>query len=266
VIRNSRFVRLAMVAVFLFLYLPIVVLVAYSFNDSRYVTVWGGLSLKWYGILLTNREVLAAALTSLQIAALSASIATALGTLAGYALARMHGMPGRAVFAVLLIAPLVLPEVITGMSLLLMFVQSEQWIGWPAGRGMVTILLSHVTFTMPCASIVMRARFAELDPQLEEAARDLGSLPFNTFFAVTLPLALPALVASWLLCFTISLDDVVITTFASGPGSTTLPQLVLSKVRLGIDPSINALATIILSLAAMLLAVTVLARRKAPQA
>jgi putrescine transport system permease protein len=233
----------------IFLYLPIVVLVLYSFNASRFVNVWAGFSIKWYAALLANSQVLSAALLSVKIAVVSATGATIIGTMAGYSLARYKTFPGKTVFSVLAIAPIIMPEVITGMSLLLLFVQSEQLMGWPRGRGALTVIVSHITFTLPCAALVMRARFAELDVSLEEAALDLGARPFKAFGAITLPLALPAVLASWLLCFTISLDDLVITTFVNGPGSTTLPQFVFSKVRVGVDPSINALAAIIIGIA-----------------
>ncbi|MGE3873327.1 MAG: ABC transporter permease, partial [Parvibaculaceae bacterium] len=220
---RSRAMTLAMVAIFAFLYLPIVILIVYSFNAGRFVTVWGGVSVKWYGALFANSQLIAAAWLSLRIAVASATVATVIGVMAGYALARFKRFPGRLLFSILLIAPILLPEVITGMSLLLLFVESEQLAGWPSGRGVLTVIVSHITFTLPCAALVMRARFNELDVSLEEAALDLGAGPFTTFQAVSLPLALPAIIASWLLCFTLSLDDLVISTFVNGPGSTTLP-------------------------------------------
>jgi putrescine transport system permease protein len=259
---SSRTVVLATTAVLLFLYLPMLILIVYSFNGGRFVTVWGGASVKWYGVLFANSQVISAALLSLQIAAVSASVATAIGVMAGYSLARFKLFPCRVLFAILMIAPILMPEVITGMSLLLLFVESEKLIGWPTHRGILTVIISHITFTLPCAALVMRARFKELDVSLEEAALDLGARPFKTLWAITLPLALPAVAASWLLCFTISLDDLVITTFVNGPGSTTLPQFVFSKVRVGVDPSINALAVIIIAIALFSLLVSLLATRR----
>ncbi len=235
---------------FAFLYAPLVLVVLYSFNDSRLVTVWGGFSLRWYGELLRSRDVLEAALLSLQIAVVSASLATVLGTLAGFALARLGRFRGRVLFAGMITAPLVMPEVITGLSLLLLFVTLQQWLGWPAGRGALTITISHVTFCTAFVAIIVRSRLVNVEESLEEAAMDLGGRPLRVLFDITLPIIFPAILAGWLLAFTLSIDDLVISSFVSGPGSTTLPMLIFSKVRLGVTPDVNALASIVIALVA----------------
>jgi putrescine transport system permease protein len=227
-----------------FLYGPIASLVVYSFNASPLVTVWAGFSTRWYAALLANERILAAAWLSLRIAAVTATLAVVLGTLAAVALARLAPFRGRAGLAALVTAPLVMPEVIIGLSMLLLFVALDQAIGWP-DRGWTTITIAHVTFAMAYVTVVVQARLADVDPALEEAAMDLGARPLRVFFAVTLPLIAPALVAGWLLAFTLSLDDLVIASFVSGPGATTLPMIVYSSVRLGVSPEINALATLI---------------------
>jgi putrescine transport system permease protein len=244
--RRSRFVTVMMVAGFLFLYLPIVLLVVFSFNESRLVTVWGGFSTKWYGELFRNQQVLSAAWLSFKIAAMNATGATVLGTLAGLALARFGRFRGRPLLTGLATAPLVMPEVITGLSLLLLFVAMEQAIGWPAGRGVTTITIAHMTFSMAYVTVVVQSRLATLDESLEEAAMDLGARPAKVFFLITLPIILPAILAGWLLAFTLSWDDLVITSFVTGPGSSTLPVVIFSKVRLGVSPDINALATLLI--------------------
>lgn len=232
-------------AVFAFLYVPILILMVFSFNESRLVTVWAGFSTKWYGELLRDRQILSAAFMSLKIAALTATAAVALGTLAGQVMARMHRFRGRTLFMGMITAPLVMPEVITGLSLLLLFVAMEDLVGWPEGRGMLTIWIAHTTFCAAYVAVVVRSRLAEMDIALEEAAMDLGAHPAKVFFVITLPIIAPALVSGWLLAFTLSLDDLVIASFVAGPGSTTLPMVVFSSVRLGVSPKINALATII---------------------
>ncbi len=244
--RRSRFVTVMMVAGFLFLYLPIVLMIAFSFNESRLVTVWGGFSTKWYGELFRNEQVLGAAWLSFKIAAMNATGATVLGTLAGLALARFGRFRGRPLLTGLATAPLVMPEVITGLSLLLLFVAMEQAIGWPEGRGITTITIAHMTFSMAYVTVVVQSRLATLDESLEEAAMDLGARPAKVFFLITLPIILPAILAGWLLAFTLSWDDLVITSFVTGPGSSTLPVVIFSKVRLGVSPDINALATILI--------------------
>ena len=235
---------------FAFLYIPIVSLIVYSFNESRLVTVWGGFSTKWYGALFHNQQILGAAWLSIKVAVLSATIAVVLGTLAGMALARFGPFKGRTLLSGLTTAPLVMPEVITGQSLLLLFVTMEQLIGWPAGRGMTTIIIAHVTLTMAYVTVIVQSRLARMDDSLEEAAMDLGARPAKVFFLITLPIILPALLSGWLLAFTLSLDDLVITSFVAGPGSSTLPMVVFSKVRLGVSPDINALATIFVTIVA----------------
>jgi putrescine transport system permease protein len=231
---------------FAFLYVPILLVVFYSFNDSRLVSVWGGFSLRWYAELFRSGDVLEAALLSLRIAAVSATLATALGTLAGLSLARMGRFRGRLLFAGMIAAPLVIPEVVTGLSPLLLFVSLQELLGWPAGRGAATITIAHVTFCTAYVAIIVRSRLAGMDEYLEEAAMDLGGRPVRVLLDITLPIISPAIVAAWLLAFTLSLDDLVIASFVSGPGATTLPMLIFSKVRLGVTPDVNALATLII--------------------
>ena len=238
---------------FAFLYAPIVLLVVYSFNDSRLVTVWSGFSVKWYGELLRNEQMLQAAWLSLRIAVVNATLAAILGTMAGIVLARYRRLRGYGLFAGLTAAPLVMPEVILGLSLLLLFVALEGVIGWPAGRGAITIIIAHVTFCMAYVAIIVQAKLAAFDGALEEAAADLGARPFTVFHSITLPLIAPAVIAGWLLAFTLSFDDLVIASFVSGPGASTLPMVVYSSVRLGVSPQINALATIILVVASVLI-------------
>lgn len=236
---------------FLFLYGPILSLIIYSFNKSRLVTVWGGFSTQWYGRLFENRQILDAAWLSVKIAALTATGAVILGTLAGLALARFGRFKGRALLSGMTTAPLVMPEVITGLSLLLLFVAMEQLLGWPEGRGFTTITIAHMTFTMAYVTVIVQSRLSTLDDSLEEAAMDLGARPAKIFFVITLPIIAPALLSGWLLAFTISLDDLVISSFVSGPGSSTLPMVIFSKVRLGVSPDVNALASIMVLLVAV---------------
>ena len=244
--RQSRFVLSMMVFGYAFLYVPILSMMFFSFNNSRLATVWGGFSTRWYGALLKNDLIVDAALLSLQIAAVTATVATVLGTMAGLALARLGRFRGRVMFSGMITAPLVMPEVITGLSLLLLFVSLEEWTGWPAGRGASTITIAHITFAMAYVAVIVQSRLSAMDDSLEEAAMDLGSRPLRVLFDITLPIIAPAMVAGWLLAFTLSLDDLVIASFTSGPGSTTLPMVVFSKVKLGVTPDINALATIII--------------------
>jgi putrescine transport system permease protein len=248
---RSWFRVMALVLGFAFLYVPIISLVVFSFNESRLVTVWGGFSTKWYVALLANKQIIGAALLSLKIAAIAASAAVVLGTLTGMALARFGPFRGRTLLSGMATAPLVMPEVITGLSLLLLFVTLEQLIGWPAGRGMTTIIIAHVTFAMAFVTVVVQSRLAQIDESLEEAAQDLGARPAKVFFLITLPIIFPALLSGWLLAFTLSLDDLVIASFVAGPGSSTLPMVVFSKVRLGVSPDINALATIMVAVVAV---------------
>lgn len=233
---------------FAFLYVPILSLIVYSFNKSRLVTVWAGFSTEWYGRLLQNDQILNAAWLSLKIAAINATGAVILGTLAGLALARFGRFRGRTLLSGMTTAPLVMPEVITGLSLLMLFVAMEGVFGWPAGRGVTTITIAHMTLTLAYVTVIVQSRLSTLDDSLEEAAMDLGARPAKIFFVITLPIIAPALISGWLLSFTISLDDLVIASFVSGPGSSTLPMVIFSKVRLGVSPDINALATIIVLL------------------
>lgn len=231
-----------------FLYGPILSLIVYSFNESRLVTVWAGFSTRWYGELLQNDQLLSAAWLSVKIAATTASGAVILGTLAAMALVRFRRFRGRASLQVMVTAPLVMPEVIIGLSLLLLFVAMQETIGWPSGRGQTTITIAHMTFAMAYVTVIVQSRLAHMDRSLEEAALDLGARPVKVFFTITLPLIAPALMAGWLLAFTLSLDDLVVASFVSGPGATTLPMVVYSSVRLGVSPEINALATIVVLL------------------
>lgn len=229
---------------FAFFYIPILSMMVYSFNASRLATVWGGFSTKWYVSLLSNRQVLNAAVLSIKIALLSATCATILGTMAGIALARFKRFRGRTVFSGLVTAPLVMPEVITGIASLMLFILMAEWIGWPASRGFATVTLAHITFSMVFVTTIVHSRLVQADAAIEEAAMDLGSRPWQVMRDITLPVIAPAILSGWLLAFTISLDDVVITNFTTGPGTTTLPILIWSKVKLGVTPDINALATI----------------------
>ncbi|MDB5621528.1 MAG: transporter permease subunit [Devosia sp.] len=249
--RRGWFLPIAAALGFVFLYAPIISLVVFSFNESRLVTVWSGFSTKWYGELLADPQMLGAAWLSLQIAAISATIALVLGTLCAVALVRFRRFRGRTVLAGTVSAPLVMPDVITGLALLLLFVAMEGTLGWPAGRGMLTIIIAHSVFCMAYVTVVVQSRLTDLDLSLEEAAMDLGASPVRVFFDITLPIIAPALVSGWLLGFTLSLDDLVIASFVSGPGSSTLPMVIFSKVRLGVSPDVNALATIIIGIVAL---------------
>ncbi len=242
--RRSTFLITMLGFGFAFLYIPILSMIVFSFNDSRLATVWGGFSTRWYVSLMSNDQVIDALVLSLQIALVSATIATILGTMAGIALARFRRFKGRTLFSGLVIAPLVMPEVITGIASLIFFLMLADWIGWPGQRGFTTITLAHITFSMVFVTTIVQARLAQSDQAIEEAAMDLGSRPWQVLFDITLPVIAPAILSGWLLAFTISLDDVVITSFTTGPGSTTLPLLIWSKVKLGVTPDINALATL----------------------
>lgn len=244
--KSVSFSRVVLVIGLLFLYLPMFVLVVYSFNASRLVSVWAGFSTEWYGALLQDQQLLSAVWMSLRIAFYSASMAVCIGTLASFVMTRFQRFRGRTMLSSMITAPLVMPEVITGLSLLLLFVQMAQLIGWPQDRGMATIWIAHTTFCSAYVAVVVSARLREVDRSIEEAAMDLGATPLKTFFIITIPMIAPALVSGWLLAFTLSLDDLVIASFVSGPGATTLPMVVFSSVRLGVSPKINALATIII--------------------
>ncbi|MFM7433709.1 MAG: ABC transporter permease subunit [Gammaproteobacteria bacterium] len=236
-----------------FLYVPILSMIFFSFNNSRLVTVWdadNSPTLRWYVRLLENDQLLGAAWISVKVAAMTATGAVILGTIAGLVLTRFGPFRGRAVLSAMTTAPLVMPEVITGIAMLLLFVSLEQLIGWPEGRGMLTITIAHITFAMAYVTVVVQSRLAGFDDALEEAALDLGARPATVFFRITLPLILPALVSGWLLAFTLSWDDVVISQFVAGPGSSTLPMEIFSRVRRGVSPDINALATIMVLIVA----------------
>ena len=249
--RRRLFLPIVATLGFVFLYAPIVSLVVFSFNESKLVTVWGGFSTKWYVELFANPDVLNAGLLSLRIAASSATIALVLGTLCAVALQRFGRFRGQTLMAGMVSAPLVMPDVITGLSLLLLFVAMQELFGWPAGRGELTIVIAHATFCMAYVTVVVRSRLSDLDLSLEEAAQDLGAVPARVFFDITLPIIAPALISGWLLSFTLSLDDLVIASFVSGPDSNTLPMVIFSKMKLGVSPDINALAAIIIGIVAL---------------
>ncbi|WP_407330799.1 ABC transporter permease subunit [Enterovibrio sp. 27052020O] len=229
-----------------FLYLPMLILVIYSFNGSKLVTVWGGFSTKWYVELFKDEQILQAVWTSLRIAFYSSTMAVIIGTLAAFVMTRFRRSWGRLTLSNMITAPLVMPDVIIGLSLLLLFVQMGELFGWPAERGMTTVWIAHSTFCAAYVAVVVSSRLRELDFSIEEAGMDLGATPLKVFFVITVPMIAPALVAGWLLSFSLSLDDLVIASFVSGPGSTTLPMVVFSSVRLGVSPKINALATLII--------------------
>ena len=249
---------------FLFLYIPIVSLMVYSFNESKLVTVWGGFSTKWYGELFRDPQILGAAWISLKIAIVSATLSLVLGALAALVMVRYTRFRGRGLFTGMLTAPLVMPEVITGLSLLLLFVSLQAAIGWPASRGFTTIVIAHTTFGMAFVAVVVQSRLADMDRSIEEAASDLGARPVRVFFDITLPSIAPALISAWLLAFTLSLDDLVIASFVSGPGSSTLPMVVFSKVRLGVSPDVNALATLMILAVAVGIAIATFALTRKP--
>lgn len=254
--RLSWFLKLMLMLSLAFLYIPLVVLVIYSFNESKLVTVWGGFSTKWYSALLENDTILEAAWLSLRIAAASSLAAVVLGTLAGYAMARIKRFRGSTLFAGMISAPMVMPDVITGLSMLLLIIQVQMFLQGSGellqrlyfDRGFFTIFLGHTTLCMAYITVVIRSRLVELDQSLEEAAMDLGARPLKIFFVITLPLIAPAIASGFLLGITLSLDDLVITSFLSGPGSSTLPQVIFSKIKLGLDPQMNVLATILIGI------------------
>ncbi|MDF0729425.1 ABC transporter permease subunit [Pseudomonas entomophila] len=244
--KRFGFSKLMLVLGLLFIYLPMLILVIYSFNASKLVTVWGGWSVKWYVGLLDNTQLMGSVMRSLEIACYTAIAAVALGTLAAFVLTRVTRFKGRTLFGGLVTAPLVMPEVITGLSLLLLFVAMAQMIGWPQERGIVTIWIAHTTFCAAYVAVVVSARLRELDLSIEEAAMDLGAKPWKVFFLITIPMIAPSLAAGGMMSFALSLDDLVLASFVSGPGSTTLPMEVFSAVRLGVKPEINAVASLIL--------------------
>eukprot|EP01037_Dinobryon_pediforme_P012817 gene12817-12917_t len=240
-----------MVLGYLYLYAPIISLIVFSFNKSRLVTVWGGFSTTWYFKLFENTQILDAAWLSLRLALISATVATILGTMAGIALVRFGPFRGRTLLSGLITTPLVMPEVLTGVSTLMLFLLMAKWIGWPARRGFSTLLIAHITFSMTYVTTVITSRLSTIDASIEEAALDLGSPPWQVLCDITLPVISPAILSGWLLAFTISLDDVVITSFTNGPGYNTLPMLVWAKVRLGVTPDINALGSLIVAVVAI---------------
>ena len=245
--RRSFFVPTVLAFGFAFLYVPILSMMFFSLNNSKLVTVWDAANsptFKWYGELFANRQIMGAAWLSIRIAAVNATGAAILGTLVGLVLSRFGSFKGRTLLSVMTTAPLVMPEVITGLSMLLLFVALEQVIGWPSGRGVTTITIAHITFSMSYVAVIVQSRLASFDESLEEAAMDLGARPPRVFRSITLPLIFPAILSGWLLAFTLSWDDLVISQFVAGPGSTTLPMVIFSKVRLGVSPDVNALATI----------------------
>ncbi|MGL5707380.1 MAG: ABC transporter permease subunit [Aeromonas sp.] len=244
--RRFGFAKLMLWLGLLFIYLPMVIMVIYSFNASKLVTVWGGWSLKWYFGLLDNKQLIGSVFRSLEIAFYTAIASVALGTVAAFVLTRIPHFRGRTLFGGMVTAPLVMPEVITGLSLLLLFVAMAQLVGWPAERGMLTIWIAHTTFCTAYVAIVVSARLRELDLSIEEAAMDLGAKPWKVFFLITIPMIAPSLAAGGMMSFALSLDDLVLASFVSGPGSTTLPMEVFSAVRLGVKPEINAVASLIL--------------------
>ncbi|CAN5693521.1 ABC transporter permease subunit [soil metagenome] len=245
--RRGRLLPVLCAFGFVFLYAPILSLVVFSFNASQLVTVWGGFSTRWYGELARDAQILGAAWISFRVAVVSATVSVGLGTLAAFVLMRFGRFRSRALLTGMITAPLVMPEVITGLSLLLLFVALEQAVGWPAGRGLTTITIAHITFCMAFVAVVVQSRLAGMDTAIEDAAMDLGARPVRVFFDITLPVIAPALVAGWLLAFTLSLDDLVIASFVSGPGASTLPMVIFSRVRLGVSPVVNALATILIA-------------------
>jgi putrescine transport system permease protein len=254
--KRSTFLLSSLIFGFAFLYVPIISMIVFSFNESRLVTVWSGFSVKWYGQLLDNRAMLDAAGLSLRIAAVTACGATVIGTLAGLVLARFGRFRSRTLFSGMVTAPLVMPEVITGLSLLLLFVAFAGKLFVPEDRGFSTIAIAHITLTMSYVTVVVQSRLSTMDDSLEEAAMDLGARPTKVFFSITLPIIAPAMISGWLLAFTLSLDDLVIASFAAGPSTNTLPMMIFSTVRRGITPEINALATIMVAIVTLFVVIT----------
>lgn len=249
--KRSGFLTFMLAAGMAFIYVPMILLVIYSFNYSKLVPVWGGWSLRWYVTLFKSEAVWNAVVLSLKIGVITATFATLLGTLAGLAMVRFGRFRGRTLFGGMLVAPLVMPEVITGLSLLVLFISLKRLIGWPEERGFTTITIAHITFSLAYVAVIIQSRLSGMGQTLEEAALDLGAKPFRVLMSITLPLLAPGMVAGWLLAFTLSLDDLVIASFVTGPGANTLPILIFSRIRLGLRPDINALATIIILVVAV---------------
>ncbi len=252
---RSRFLTIMLALGMAFLYIPMILLVVYSFNYSKLVPVWGGWSTRWYKVLFESAEVWDAVSLSLKIAFINATFATLLGTLAGLAMVRFGRFRGRTLFGGMLVAPLVMPEVITGLSLLVLFISLKQLVGWPSERGFMTITIAHITFSLAYVAVIIQARLTGMVHDLEEAAADLGAKPFKVLSAITIPRLAPGMLSGWLLAFTLSLDDLVISSFVTGPGANTLPILIFSRIRLGLRPDINALATIIILFVAVCVAI-----------
>ena len=244
--KRSQFLTFMLSVGLAFFYIPLILLMIYSFNESKLVPVWGGWSVRWYEVLLQSEEVWGAVALSLKIAFVNASVATALGMLAGLAMVRFGKFRGRTLFGGMLVAPLVMPEVITGLALLVLFISLKELVGWPDQRGFTTITIAHITFSLAYVAVTVQARLTGMGNTMEEAAADLGAKPFKVLTAITLPRLTPALLSGWLLAFTLSLDDLVIASFVTGPGATTLPILIFSRIRVGLRPDINALATIMI--------------------
>jgi putrescine transport system permease protein len=258
-----RSFRVIAIGTLCFLYVPILVVVLYSFSDASLATVFGALSTKWYAALAGDQEILAAALKSFYVATMSATLGCILGTAIGFVLARHPRFPGATLYAGIITAPLVMPEVITGLSLLLTFVTARQLIAWDNTRSFVPLILSHCTFTTAYVAVIMRSNFANVDRSIEEAAMVLGDRPFGVFYRITLPLLIPAIITSWLLAFVISFDDLVISSFVAGPGTTTLPMVVFSRMRVGVTPEINALASVMVyALAIIVMTISVVQVRR----
>jgi putrescine transport system permease protein len=255
---RSRFLTVMITVGLAFFYIPMILLVVYSFNYSKLVPVWGGWSTRWYKVLFQSEEVWSAVSLSLKIAIVNATFATFLGMLAALSMVRFGQFRGRTLFGGMLMAPLVMPEVITGLSLLVLFITLKQVFGWPENRGFATITIAHITFSMAYVAVTIQARLTGMGQSLEEAASDLGAKPFKVLTAITIPRLMPALVSGWLLAFTLSLDDLVIASFVTGPGASTLPILIFSRIRLGLRPDINALATIIILVVAVCIAIAAL--------
>jgi len=253
--KRSRFLTIMLSLGLAFFYVPMILLILYSFNYSKLVPVWGGWSLRWYEVLFQSQDVWNAVSLSLQIAVINATVATVLGMLAALAMVRFGRFRGRTLFGGMLVAPLVMPEVITGLSLLVFFISLNQLFGWPADRGFTTITIAHITFSMAYVAVTIQARLTGMGQLLEEAASDLGAKPFKVLTAITIPRLTPALISGWLLAFTLSLDDLVIASFVTGPGANTLPILILSRIRVGLRPDINALATIMILVIAICVAI-----------
>jgi putrescine transport system permease protein len=253
--KRSRFLTVMLSLGLTFFYVPMLLLILYSFNYSKLVPVWGGWSLRWYEVLFQSQDVWNAVSLSLEIAFVNATFATVLGMLAALAMVRFGQFRGRTLFGGMLVAPLVMPEVITGLSLLVFFISLNQLFGWPADRGFTTITIAHITFSMAYVAVTIQARLTGMGQSLEEAAADLGAKPFKVLTSITIPRLTPALISGWLLAFTLSLDDLVIASFVTGPGANTLPILIFSRIRVGLRPDINALATIMILVIAICVAI-----------